>query len=114
MVERTQRKEVRTVQRARTNAAAATFRERFLAAPPEAQRALAPYLAVPFLRRIVQTLTNDERGDFGGWATNPRILEMLAAAKEALDTGRISEAEAERLLLAHAKARGRMRAQRSA
>ena len=91
--------------RATQNALAATFRERFLASPPEAQRAMAPYLQIPFLRRIVQTLSNDERGDFGQWALNPRIQAMLAQAKQALDAGHVSEAEAERLLLAHAKAR---------
>lgn len=105
MVEKTQQKEIAQQQRVAQNTQALRFRERFLAAPLEAQRAMAPFLEVPFLRRIVQTLTNDERGDFGAWATNPRIVEMLTAAKEAIDTGRMSEVEAERLLIAHAKAR---------
>jgi hypothetical protein len=105
MVEKTQKKEIRTAQRAHTNALAATFRERFLAAPLEAQRAMAPFLEVPLLRRVVQTLSNDERGDFGAWATNPRIIEMLQAAKEAIDSGNLNEEEATRLMVAFAKAR---------
>jgi hypothetical protein len=105
-VEKTQRREIKSITRTTQNALAATFRERFLASPPEAQRAMAPYLEVPFLRRIVQTLSNDERGDFAQWALNPRIQAMLKEAKDAIDSGRVNEAEAERLLIAHAKARG--------
>jgi tetratricopeptide (TPR) repeat protein len=107
MVEKTQAKEIRTAQRAHTNALAATFRERFLAAPLEAQRAMAPFLEVPLLRRVVQTLSNDERGDFGAWATNPRIIEMLQAAKESIASGNLNEEEATRLMIAFAKARAR-------
>ena len=108
LVEKTQKREIKTAQRAQNNEAAALFRERFLAASPEAQVAMAPFLKVPVLRRIVQTLTNDERGDFGQWATNPAVLELFTAAKEAIDSGRMSEVEAETLLLAHAKARARL------
>ena len=107
LVEKTQRKEIKNAVKLRTHEAAAVFRERFLAAPPEAQAAMAPFLQVPFLRTIVQTLANDERGDFGQWATNPRIVEMLTAAKEAIEQGRMSEEEATQLLIAHAKARAR-------
>ena len=105
MVEKTQQREIRTAQRLQNNDLASRFRERFMAASPEAQRSMAPFLKVPVLRRIVQTLTNDERNDFGHWATNPAIVEMLSAAKEAIETGRMTEVEVEHLLLAHAKAR---------
>jgi len=105
LVEKTQKREIRTAQRLQNNDAAQRFRERFLAAPPEAQMAMAPFLKMPLLRRIVQTLTNDERNDFGRWATNPAVIELLTAAKDAIDSGRMSEGEAEQLLLAHAKAR---------
>jgi hypothetical protein len=105
LVEKTQKREIRTAQRLQNNDAAARFRERFLASSPEAQLAMAPFLKTPLLRRIVQTLTNDERNDFGHWATNPAIIEMLTAAKDAIESGRMSEVEAEQLLLAHAKAR---------
>ena len=105
LVEKTQQREIRTAQRLQSNDLAARFRERFLASSPEAQRAMAPFLKMPFLRRIVQTLTNDERNDFGHWATNPAIIELLTAAKDAIESGRMSEGEAEQLLLAHAQAR---------
>jgi hypothetical protein len=104
LVEKTQQREIRTAQRLQNNELASRFRERFLASSPEAQRAMAPFLKVPVLRRIVQTLTNDERNDFGHWATNPAIIEMLTAAKDAIESGRMTEAEAQHLLMAHAKA----------
>ena len=104
LVEKTQQREIRTAQRLQNNELASRFRERFLASSPEAQRAMAPFLKVPVLRRIVQTLTNDERNDFGHWATNPAIIEMLTAAKDAIESGRMTEAEAQLLLMAHAKA----------
>ena len=116
MVEKTQQREIRTAQRLQNNDLASRFRERFLASSPEAQIAMAPFLKVPVLRRIVQTLTNDERNDFGHWATNPAIIEMLTAAKDAIESGRMTEAETEHLLLAHAKAcarRGGLRAARA-
>ena len=34
-----------------------------------------------FLRRIVQTFCNDEQGDFGKWAKNPRVIEILKKSK---------------------------------
>ena len=107
LVEKTQKREIRTAQRLQNNEAAERFRQRFMDASPEAQAAMAPFLKVPLLRRIVQTLTNDERNDFGRWATNPAVIELLTAAKDAIDSGRMSEGEAEQLLLAHAKARDR-------
>lgn len=85
------------------------FQERVLAADYEAQRNIAPFLEVPVLRKIVQTLTNDPRGDFGQWATNPLIIGMLRDAKKALDEGRFTEEEAERMILDYVKARSRRR-----
>lgn len=104
-MEKLQKKDIRNAQRQQSNELAARFQERFLASSPEAQMAMAPFLKLPVLRRIVQTLTNDERNDFGHWATNPAIIELLTAAKDAIESGRMSEGEAEQLLLAHAKAR---------
>jgi len=65
-----------------------------------AQRNVAPFLKIPVLRRIVQTFTNDEHDDFGRWADNPLVLQMLGQAKALLDEGRMSEPEMEALLLA--------------
>lgn len=62
-------------------------RPQVLASEYEAQKAVAPFLHTPVLRRIVQTFTNDERGDFGKWATNPRVIEMLREAQRIIDEG---------------------------
>ncbi len=104
-MEKTQRAEVRKIQLAEQQALAVRFREVVLAAEPEAQRAIAPFLQVPVLRRVVQTMANDERGDFSHWATNPLVLEYLHMAKKALEDGLITEQEAEQLMIAQAKAR---------
>jgi len=109
LVEKSKRAEMRKMRRSDEQAAAIRFREIVLASPPEAQRNIAPYLAVPVLRRVVQTLTNDEHGDFGRWACNPLVLNMLRETKTALADGRTTEAEVERLLIAQAKARARRR-----
>ncbi len=34
-----------------------------------------------------QTFTNDPSGDFGKWAQNPRVIEMLREAKRLMDEG---------------------------
>ena len=94
----------------RDNDAAALFRERFLSLPPPAQAALAPFLPCAPLRRVVQTLFNDERGDYAAHATNPRVLAMLQEAKDAIDGGYMTEEEVSRLLVAYAKARACARA----
>jgi hypothetical protein len=105
-VAKTQRAEIRKVKAAETQATALRFREAVLAAPPAAQRAIAPYLAIPCLRRVVQTLANGEEGDFGRWASNPLVLEHLAAAKRALEDGVLTEEEIERVMVAQVQARG--------
>jgi len=105
LVEKSQRSEMRKIRRNAEQAAAIRFREVVLASPPEAQRNIAPYLAIPVLRRVVQTMTNDEQGDFGRWACNPLVLSMLRETRQALADGRMTEAEVERLLIAQAKAR---------
>lgn len=106
-MEKTQRAEVRAVQRAKAEAEAARFRDVVLAADPEAQRAVAPFLSIPVLRRIVATLCNDTSGTFSERALNPTILARLHEARTALKEGRMTEAEAEHIMLAHAKARAR-------
>ena len=106
MVEKTQRQEVRKMRRTEEQAAALRFREAVLSASPDAQRNVAPFLATPVLRNLVRSLTNDEYGDFDRWATNPLVLRMLGEAKKAIEEGRLTETEVERLLVAHAKVRG--------
>lgn len=100
LVEKQQRKEVRQAVAAQERARVLEFRDRLLEAPLEAQAAVAPFLKRPVLRRIVQTFANDERGDFERWATNPRVLDMLRRAEEAIAGGRVTEAEIEQALLA--------------
>jgi len=106
MVQKTQKAEVKKVQQAEEQMRALKFRDVVLAAEPQAQKAVAPFLQVPILRRVVQTMANDERGDFTAWATNPLVLEYLGLAKKALDEGLMTEAEAEHLMLAQIKVRG--------
>ena len=53
-----------------------------LASEVDAQKAVAPYLEHPLLRKIVQTFTNDPRGDFAQWATNPLVISMLEQASD--------------------------------
>lgn len=66
----------------------------------DVQKRIAPYLANPVLRRIIQTFTNDEHGDFGKWAGNPMVLQMLEQTKMLLDNGHLTEAELEQALIA--------------
>ena len=53
----------------------------------EAQKNIAPFLKYPVLRRIIQTFTNDQQGDFSKWACNPHVIEMLGEAKRLIDEG---------------------------
>ena len=62
-------------------------------APPHVQRRLAPALASPGLRRLLESFAADDRGDVGAWAANPRVLDMLEAAAAALAEGRLREEE---------------------
>ena len=94
-----QRKEIRQMERQTEESSARDFRERVLAADAEAQKNVAPFLENPVLRRIIKTFTNDERGDFAKWACNPRVLEMLRRAQKAMDEGKLTEAEAERIMI---------------
>lgn len=102
-VEKHQRKEARASVKAEERAALERLRGAVLDADFEAQRAVAPFLRTPVLRRVVQTFANDARGDFSAWAGNPRVVEMLAAAQRLLDTGAMSEGEMEAALLAQLK-----------
>lgn len=115
LVERVQAREVARSRLAAERAAAARLRDAVLAATPDAQRAVAPFLAVPVLRRLVATLCNgatdgatDGAADgatFSDWATNPEVLRHLRLAHLALAEGRVTEEEVERIVLAHAKVR---------
>ena len=71
-----------------------------LEAPYESQKAMVPFLEHRALRRIVQTFTNDENQDFGKWATNPLVIQMLTQARELLDSGQLTEQDVEQALTA--------------
>ena len=47
----------------------------------------------PALRAVIRSFTNDEEGNFGRWASNPHVLQMLKKAKWMLDEGHITEEE---------------------
>jgi hypothetical protein len=66
----------------------------------DVQKRIAPYLANPVLRRIIQTFTNDEHGDFGKWAANSMVLQMLEQTKNLIDKGHLSEKDLEHALIA--------------
>lgn len=70
-----------------------------LQASYEAQQNVAPFLDYPVLRKVIQTFTNDARGDFDIWATNKQALSMLQQAKHLLDTGALTEDELEQNML---------------
>ena len=94
-----QRKEIRQIEAHAEETSARDFRERVLAADAEAQKNVAPFLENPVLRRIIKSFTNDERGDFAKWACNPRVLEMLRCAQKAMAEGKLTEADAERVMI---------------
>lgn len=64
-----------------------------LEADRNAQTDIAPFMKIPALRSIIQSFSNDEDGDFGKWASNPTVLEMLRQAKQLLDEGKMTERE---------------------
>ena len=79
--------------------AALKFRDTVLESDYDAQVAIAPFLRNRVLRRIIQSFGNDPSGDFGKWATNPRVIEMLQKAQKMMDEGVMNEDEAEELIL---------------
>ncbi|KAK9834030.1 hypothetical protein WJX81_004746 [Elliptochloris bilobata] len=85
---------------------ALAFQEKVLEAEYCAQRNVAPFLKSPALRKVVQTFTNDVHDDFGKWANNPLVLQMLQQAKDLLDSGQVTEAEMEAHLLGQLQAPG--------
>jgi len=99
MLAKQQRKEIRQMDASSEESSAREFRERVLRSTYEAQKNIAPYLEIPVLRRIIKTFTNDAREDFEKWACNPLVLEMLKKAKSALDEGRITEQDAENVMI---------------
>jgi hypothetical protein len=99
LVEKHQRREVKQALQVQERDAALRLRDAVLDADLDAQAAVAPFLRSRVLRRVVQTFANDVAGDFGKWATNPRVVEMLTAAQRLIDEGRLGEAEAEEYML---------------
>jgi hypothetical protein len=39
----------------------------------ESRKSIAPYLAIPALRRVISTFANDPSGQFASWSTNPKV-----------------------------------------
>lgn len=99
VMEAHQRKEMKKQEKQRMHMEAARFQEIVLASEYDAQKSIAPFLKYPVLRKIIQTFTNDPNGDFGKWATNPRVLSMLHTAKKQIDEGRMTEHEIETTML---------------
>jgi hypothetical protein len=45
----------------------------------ESRKSIAPYLAIPALRRVISTFANDPSGQFANWSTNPEVcVSMLS------------------------------------
>lgn len=40
----------------------------------ESRKSIAPYLAIPALRRVISTFANDPSGQFANWSTNPEVI----------------------------------------
>ena len=75
------------------------FKDKVMESDYDAQKNVAPFLDNRVLRKIVQTFTNDPRNDFGKWANNPQVIDMLQQAKELMDSGRMTEDECEHIML---------------
>ena len=102
-VQEHQRKEVRRAERVGHRIEACGFREKVLESDYEAQQNIAPFMGHKFLRRIIQTFCNDEQGDFGKWAKNPRVIEMLQHAKDLVDNGYVDEEELQYRMIEYLK-----------
>ncbi|KAI7845680.1 hypothetical protein COHA_000794 [Chlorella ohadii] len=87
----------------------ASFKE-FLARPEnaalvEAQQRKEAKQAVQLQEKVralhfrEKTFTNDPSGDFGKWAQNPRVIEMLREAKRLMDEGYLVEDEVEQFMI---------------
>jgi len=94
-----QQSEVRKAMRLNRKMKAMEFKEKVMESDYDAQKNMAPFLENKVLRKIVQTFTNDPRNDFSKWANNPLVIRMLTKAKELMDEGRMTEDEAEHLIL---------------
>ena len=102
-VQEHQRKEVRRAERVGHRIEACGFRKKVLESDYEAQQNIAPFMEHKFLRRIIQTFCNDEQGDFGKWAKNPRVIEMLQHAKDLVDNGYVDEEELQYRMIEYLK-----------
>ncbi|GAB4816733.1 hypothetical protein N2152v2_003779 [Parachlorella kessleri] len=99
VLEKHQRKEFKQALQLQEKQRALQFREKVLESEYDAQKAVAPFLGNRVLRRIVQSLANDPRGDFSKWALNPAVLQLLREAKKRMEDGLISEEEMEQVLV---------------
>ena len=70
----------------------------------DAQKAMLPFMEHRALRRIIQTFTNDENQDFGKWAMNPLVIQMLTQARDMLESGKLTEQDVKKALFAQLQA----------
>ena len=94
-----QMRELRKTDRVGHRVESMQFREAVLGADEEAQRNIAPFLRTRVLKNIISSFKNDAHGDFGKWARNPLVLEMLRDTQRAIDEGRANEEEIERTMV---------------
>ena len=94
-----QRQELRKLDRVHHRARAMEFRDAVLSADEEAQRNVAPFLRTRATRHVVETFGRDDAGDFSKWASNPMVIEMLSKCQSAIDEGRISNEDMERVMV---------------
>ena len=103
LLEKHQRTEWKKGQRLSRKMKVAEFQDKVLTADYQAQKNIAPFLENRVLRRVVQTFCNDPNNDFGKWARNPEVLRLLASAQELMDSGKVTEEEMERNMVAFLK-----------
>ncbi|MEW5308635.1 MAG: hypothetical protein WDW38_000578 [Sanguina aurantia] len=79
------------------------FEQKVMAAGPDIQRAVAPFMDHPVLRRVMHSFANGSDEGLTQWASNPRVIEMLTTARSLLRHGRMTEGELETMLLQRIK-----------
>lgn len=99
MQEQHQRKEVKQSIKLQEKIQALKFRSTVLDADLDAQKNIAPFLKNKVLKRIIMTFMNDPNGDFEKWAKNPRVIEMLSAAQQMMEDGRLDPSDMEEHLI---------------
>ncbi|KAG2453687.1 hypothetical protein HYH02_001899 [Chlamydomonas schloesseri] len=103
LVEQAQREELAEVLQQQDAALMEALRSKVEAADAATRAALAPFLAVPVLARLVSCLFNDPDTDVAAWASNPQVLSMLRRARRMLQRGDATEQQLEAALLTYLK-----------